>query len=142
MTHKLSLRVQQVIRYSREEAFRLGHDVIGTEHLLLGVLRLGEGIAVRVISNLGCDTDNLRETLEDTIGSGSTTLKIGDIPFTKRAERVLRSSYSEGKQYNSEVIGTEHLLLALTKDEDGLTGQVLTGFSINYESVKAAIRPL
>ncbi len=139
MPHKFSFRVQQVIRYSREEALRLGHDAIGTEHLLLGILRLGEGMATRIISLLGCDTDDLRETLEETIGSGSTTLKIGEIPLTKRAERVLRASYYESKQYNSEVIGTEHLLLALVKDEDGLASQVLAGFNINYGSIRAEL---
>ena len=139
MTHRFSFRVQQVIRYSREEALRLGHDAIGTEHLLLGILRLGEGMAIRIIANLGCNIDDLRETVEETIGSGSTTLKIGDLPFTKRAERVLRSSYYESKQYNSEVIGTEHLLLALVKDEDGLASQVLIGFNINYENIRTEL---
>ncbi len=120
MTNRLSFRVQQVLRFSREEALRLGHDSIGTEHILMGILRLDEGMAVRIISNLGCDIDDLRETLEETSGTGSPTLKIVDIPFTKRAERVLRMSYHEGKQYNSELIGTEHLLLSLTKDVDGI----------------------
>ena len=130
MTNKFSFRVQLVLQYANEEALRLGHDAISTEHLLLGILRLGEGMAIRIISNLGCDPDELREALEETSGAGTTTLKIGNIPFTKRAERVLKLSYLEVKNYNSEIIGTEHLLLSLTKDEDGLAGQVLAGFNL------------
>ncbi|MCF7809448.1 ATP-dependent Clp protease ATP-binding subunit [bacterium] len=142
MTNRLSFRVQQVLRYSREEALRLGHDTIGTEHLLMGIMRLGEGLAIRIISNLGCDLDDLRETLEETVGPASTSVKIADIPFTKRAERVLRMSYLEGKQYNSELIGTEHLLLSLAKDEDGIASQVLAGFNIRYDNVKNELEGL
>ncbi len=136
MTNKFSFRVQQVLQYSREEALRLGHDAIGTEHLLLGILRLGEGMAIRILTNLGCDPDEIRETLEETAGSQATTLKIGNIPFTKRAERALKASYLEGRNYHSEIIGTEHLLLALAKDEEGLSSQVLNSFNITYEAIK------
>lgn len=136
MANKFSFRVQQVIQYSREEALRLSHDAIGTEHLLLGILRLGEGMAMRIISNLGGDPADLRDTIEGTAGTGSTTLKIGNIPFTKRAERVLQLSYLERQNYNSEIIGTEHLLLALARDEEGLAAQVLQGFNITHEAIK------
>lgn len=137
MANRFSFRVHQVLQYSREEAIRLGHDAIGTEHLLLGILRLGEGMAVRLLTSLGCDVDDLRDALEETAGTGSTTLKIGNIPFTKRAETVLRASYLEGKNYNSEIIGTEHLLLALLKDEESLAAQVLQSFSIGYDGLKS-----
>ena len=136
MTNKFSFRVQQVLQYSREEALRLGHDAIGTEHLLLGILRLGEGMAMRLLINLGCEPDELRETLEETTGTGATTLKIGNIPFTKRAERALKASYIEGRNYHSDIIGTEHLLLALAKDEEGLASQVLGGFNLSYNAIK------
>lgn len=136
MTNKFSFRVQQALQFSREEALRLGHDAIGTEHLLLGILRLGEGMAIRLLTNLGSDPDEMRETLEETTGTGASTIKIGNIPFTKRAERALKASYIEGRNYHSEIIGTEHLLLALAKDTDSLTSQVLSGFNISYESLK------
>lgn len=136
MTNKFSFRVQQVMQYSREEALRLGHDEIGTEHVLLGILRLGEGMAIRLLNNLGCDIEELRETLEETTGSGSTTLKIGNIPFSKRADRALRLSDIEAKNYSSEMIGSEHVLMALAKVQEGLASQVLTGFNISYESIK------
>ena len=136
MNNKFSFRVHQVLQYSREEAIRLGHDAIGTEHLLLGILRLGEGMAIRLLSALGCEPAELQETLEETTGSGSSAVKIGNIPFTKRAERALKVSYLEAKTYNCDVMGTEHLLLALAKDEEGLAAQVLNGFSVNYDTIK------
>ena len=137
MNNKFSLRVQQVIQFAREEALRLGHDFIGTEHLLLGIVRLGDGLAVQILTNLGCDLDEVRESIEEMVDSSKSTMKIGNIPFTNRAERVLKISYMEGKNYSSEIIGTEHLLLALLKEEDCMAANVLAGFNVNYESVKS-----
>ena len=139
MNNKFSLRVQQVIQFSREEALRLGHDFIGTEHLLLGLIRLGEGLAVQILQNLNCDLDEIRETIEEMVEPSGSVAKIGNIPFTKRAEKVLKVSYIEGKNYSSEIIGTEHLLLALVKDEDGMGAQVLAGFNLSYERAKAEL---
>ena len=139
MTNKFSLRVQQVIQYSREEAIRLGHDFIGTEHLLLGLIRLGEGLAIQILQNLNADLDEIRETIEEMVEPSSPIAKIGNIPFTKRAEKVLKISYIEGKSYSSEIIGTEHLLLSLVKDEDGMASQVLAGFSVSYENAKGEL---
>lgn len=139
MTNKHSFRVQQVLQYARDEALRLGHDAIGSEHLLLGIIRLGEGMAVRILNNLGCDLDELREAIEDMAGVGSQTLKLGNIPFTKRVERILKMAYLEVKNYHSDVIGTEHLLLSLARDEEGIAGQVLAGFNITYEAIKGEL---
>ncbi len=139
MNNKFSFRVRQVLQYSCDEAIRLGNDQISTEHLLLGILRLGEGMAIRIISNLGCDPDELREALEETSGSSIATLKIGNLPFSKQAERVLKLSYLEVKSYNKEVIGTEHLLLSLAKDIDGVASQILAGFNLFYESIKSEL---
>ncbi len=139
MNSKFSLRVQQVIQFSREEAIRLGHDFIGTEHLLLGLIRLGEGLAVQILQNLNCDLDEIRETIEEMVEPSGSVAKIGNIPFTKRAEKVLKVSYIEGKNYSSEIIGTEHLLLALVKDEDGMGAQVLAGFNVNYGRTKSEL---
>jgi len=139
MTHKHSFRVQQVIQYARDEALRLGHDSVGTEHLLLGIIRLGEGMAMRIITNLGCDPDELRETIEETSGSGSTTLKLGNIPYTKHVEWIFNLAQREVRNYHGNIIGTEHLLLALAKDDDGLAGQVLAGFNLTYDIIKAEL---
>jgi ATP-dependent Clp protease ATP-binding subunit ClpC len=139
MPDKFSLRVQQVIQYSREEAMRLGHDFIGTEHLLLGIIRLGDGLAVQILQNLGCDLDEIREAIEEMVESSRGTMKMGNVPFTKRAEKVLKAAYIEGKSYSSDIIGTEHLLLALLKEEDSMTVNVLHSLHATYEAVKAEL---
>ncbi len=139
MQNKFSLRVQQVIQYSREEALRLGHDFIGTEHLLLGIIRLGDGLAVQILHNLGCDLEEIRESVEEMVDTSKGTMKIGNIPFTKRAEKVLKVSYIEGRNYSSDIIGTEHLLLALLKEEDSMAAQVLHGFNVTYDAVKGEL---
>jgi ATP-dependent Clp protease ATP-binding subunit ClpC len=142
MNNKFSIRVQQVIQHAREEALRLGNDYIDTEHLLLGLLRLSEGLAITILKNLGCDLQELRESVEEFIEPSGATMKIGNIPFTKRAERVLKVSYIEGKNYNSEIIGTEHLLLALSKEEEGIGAQVLQSFSISYDAIRRELDSL
>ena len=97
MEGNFSNRVNDVIRLSREEAIRLGHDYIGTEHLLLGIIREGEGLAVKILKNLGTDLYKLKKGIEDTVRSSSSTLTIGNIPLTKQAENVLKISYVEAK---------------------------------------------
>ena len=90
MRKNFSNRVQIVIQYSREEALRLGHDYIGTEHLLLGLIREGEGIAIEILNNLGCDLDELKNSIEDAVKTTGDTMTVGDIPLTKRAEKILK----------------------------------------------------
>jgi len=134
-----SNRVQDVIRLSREEAIRLGHDYIGTEHLLLGIIREGEGIAVKILRNLGADLYKIKKAIEDTVRSSGSTLTIGQIPLTKQAEKVLKITYLEAKLYKSDVIGTEHLLLSLLRDEDNIAAQILNQFSVTYDAVRAEL---
>ncbi|HDL18028.1 MAG TPA: ATP-dependent Clp protease ATP-binding subunit, partial [Bacteroidetes bacterium] len=136
MKNNFSSRVQMVIQFSREEAMRLGHDYIGTEHLLLGLLREGEGIAAEIMKNVGLDLDELRKAIEDTVRASGETATIGNIPFTKRAEKVLKMSYVEADRYKSDIIGTEHLLLALAKEKDGVAAQILMSFGVNYDSIR------
>ncbi|MBS1560084.1 MAG: ATP-dependent Clp protease ATP-binding subunit [Bacteroidetes bacterium] len=136
MEGNFSNRVQDVIRLSREEALRLGHDYIGTEHLLLGIIREGEGIGVKILRNLGVDLAKLKRAVEDTVRSMSGPLTIGNIPLTKQAEKVLKITYLEAKLYKSDVIGTEHLLLSLLRDEDNIAAQILAQFSVNYDAVR------
>lgn len=136
MEGNFSNRVNEVIRLSREEALRLGHDYIGTEHLLLGILREGEGIAVKVLRNLGVDLFKLKKAVEDTVRASSSTITIGNIPLTKQAEKVLKITYLEAKLYKSEVIGTEHLMLSLLRDEENIAAQILSQFNVNYEAVR------
>ena len=136
MEGNFSNRVNDVIRLSREEAIRLGHDYIGTEHLLLGIIREGEGLAVKILKNLGTDLYKLKKGIEDTVRSSSSTLTIGNIPLTKQAEKVLKITYLEAKFVKSEVIGTEHLLLSLLRDEENIAAQILAQFSVAYENSK------
>src|SRR5881628_2485638 len=139
MEGNFSNRVQDVIRLSREEALRLGHDYIGTEHLLLGVIREGEGIAVKILRNLGVDLYKLKKAIEDTVRTSGGTLTIGNIPLTKQAEKVLKITYLEAKLYKSDVIGTEHLLLSLLRDDDNIAAQILHQFSIHYDVVRSEL---
>src|SRR5512147_450574 len=136
MEGNFSNRVQDVIRLSREEALRLGHDYIGTEHLLLGVIREGEGIAVKILRNLGVDLYKLKKSIEDTVRTSGGTLTIGNIPLTKQAEKVLKITYLEAKLYKSDVIGTEHLLLSLLRDDDNIAAQILNQFGVQYDVVR------
>lgn len=136
MEGNFSNRVQDVIRLSREEALRLGHDYIGTEHLLLGIIREGEGIAVKILRNIGVDLFKVKKAIEDTVRSSGGTLTIGNIPLTKQAEKVLKITYLEAKLYKSEVIGTEHLMLSLLRDDDNIAAQILSQFSVNYDNVR------
>lgn len=136
MKNNFSSRVQMVIQFSREEALRLGHDYIGTEHLLLGLIREGEGIAVEILRNLGCDLDEIKRGVEESVKSTGETMTIGNIPFTKRAEKILKMAYVEAEKYKSDIIGTEHLLLALVKEKDGVAAQALLSFDVTYDTVR------
>ncbi len=139
MEGNFSERVQEVIRLSREEALRLGHDYIGTEHLLLGIIREGQGVAVRILRNLEVDLVKLKKSIEDTVRNSGGTLTIGNIPLTKQAEKVLKITQIESKIYKSDVIGTEHILLSLLRDEDNIATQILHQFQITYESARAEL---
>ncbi len=140
MEAKFSPRVKDVISYSREEALRLGHDYIGTEHLLLGLIRDGDGVAIKLLKGLRVDTTRLRRSVEDAVkGTTGTTVNIGSIPLTKQAEKVLKITYLEAKIFKSDLIGTEHLLLSILRDEDNIVSQILAQFNVNYELFKAEV---
>lgn len=139
MDGNFSERVQEVIRLSREEALRLGHDYIGTEHLLLGIIREGHGVAVTILRNLDSDLIKLKKAIEDTVRTSGGTLTIGNIPLTKQAEKVLKITQIESKIYKSDVIGTEHILLSLLRDEDNIATQILHQFNVTYESARAEL---
>jgi len=137
MEAKFSPRVKDVITFSREEALRLGHDYIGVEHLLLGIIREGEGKAVKIIKHLGTDTKDLRKDLEKSLNPGSSkNINIGNLPLVKQAEKVLKITYLEARLFKSAVIGTEHLLLSMLKDEDNVATRSLNKFNIDYSTVK------
>ena len=138
MEAKFSNRVKEVISLSREEALRLGHDYIGTEHLLLGMIREGEGVAVSLLKKLGVSLDELRGSVEQaTRGTATGNVKnLANIPLTRQSEKVLKITYLEAKIFKSQLIGTEHLLLSILRDEDNIATQILEKFDVNYDVVK------
>ncbi len=135
MGNNFTSRVQKVIRYSREEAMRLGHDYIGTEHLTLGVIKEGEGIAIKILKNLGCDLEKLKKAIEDATAPSGGTMTIGNLPLSKRAEKALKMTYIEAKNFNNDVIGTEHLILSILKEKDCLAAQILQTFNVDYAAI-------
>jgi ATP-dependent Clp protease ATP-binding subunit ClpC len=140
MEAKFSPRVKDVISYSREEAIRLGHDYIGTEHLLLGLIREGDGKALKTLKALDIDSIRLKKTIEDAIkGTATNNTNLVNIPLTKQAEKVLKITYLEAKIFKTDIIGTEHLLLSILRDEDNLASQILSQYGISYDIFKAAI---
>jgi len=137
MEAKFSPRVKDVISFSREEALRLGHDYIGVEHLLLGIIREGDGVAVKIIENSNIDLKELRKVLESNLENGnSKQVDTNNIPLIKQAEKVLKITYLEAKLFKSNMIGTEHLLLSILKEEDNVAAQTLNKFKIDYTLVK------
>lgn len=138
MEAKFSNRVKEVISLSREEALRLGHDYIGTEHLLLGMIREGEGVAVSLLKKLGVSLEELRSAVEQaTKGTATSNVKnLANIPLTRQSEKVLKITYLEAKIFKSQLIGTEHLLLSILRDEDNLATQILDKFDVSYDVVK------
>ena len=138
MEAKFSNRVKEVISLSREEALRLGHDYIGTEHLLLGVIREGEGLAISLLKKLGISLDDLRASVEhNTKNTSVGNLKnMKNIPLTRQSEKVLKITYLEAKIFKSKIIGTEHLLLSILRDEDNIATQILDKFDVSYDVVK------
>ncbi len=139
MDSNFSQRVQEVIRLSREEAIRLGHDYIGTEHLLLGIFREGEGLAINILRNLSVEIAQLKKTIEDTVKHAGSSLTVGNIPLTKQAEKVLKITYLEAKLFKSDIIGTEHLLLSMLREDDNLAAQILHQYGVTYDAVKTEL---
>ncbi|MCF8216702.1 MAG: ATP-dependent Clp protease ATP-binding subunit [Chlorobium sp.] len=136
MEGNFSNRVQDVIRLSREEALRLGHDYIGTEHLLLGLIREGEGIAARILKNLKIDLFHLKQKIEESTHQNVPATQMGNVPLTKQAEKVLKITYLEAKICKSNIIGTEHLLLSILKGEDNIAARILEQFGVTYDLVR------
>lgn len=136
MEGQFSNRVHDVLRFSRDEAIRLGNDYIGTEHLLLGILREGEGIAIKILANIGVDLNKLKERVEESLQNKTSGIGGTGLSLTKQAEKALRVTQLEAKFYKSDVVGTEHLLLALLREDGFIASQILSEFGVSYERVK------
>ncbi len=137
MEAKFSQRVKDVLSFSREEAIRLGNNYIGLEHLLLGIIRDGEGMAIQLLRYFGVDLNKFKKNIESSIKNPKgESVKIENIPLVKQVERALKITYLEAKVFNSDLIGTEHLLLAILKDNSNLVTNMLSKDGVNYEAVK------
>lgn len=138
MEAKFSQRVKDVISFSREEALRLGNDFIGVEHLLLGMIREGDGKGIAVLKEFHLDLQMIRKEIEQNLLTNSSTVSSNqtNIPLVKQAERVLKLTYLEAKLYKSPMIGTEHLLLSILKNEDSFACSVLNKYGVIYDNVK------
>ncbi len=137
MEAKFSPVVKDVITYSREEALRNGNDYIGIEHFMLGLIREGENLAIQVLSQLGIDLEQLKRSIEKTIsGQSPRNRNVDNIPLVKQAERVLKITYLEAKLFNSDLIGAEHLLLSILKDQDNLGTRLLNHQGVDYQIIK------
>ncbi len=133
MNEMFTEAARKVIEYARDEASRLRHDYIGTEHLLLGIIKLGEGRAVDVINNLGLEIEDLKSSIEEVVQPSGGTMTMGQLPLTARAKKTLEVSGQEARALKSKDIDTEHILLALLKDEEGVAAQVLSTYEIDYK---------
>ncbi len=138
MEAKFSQRLKDVITFSREEALRLGHDHLGPEHLLLGIIREGEGMAVQILTSLGLDLMELRRNLESMVKTNFSkpVSNLGQLPLIKQTERALKITYLEARLFKSEWIETEHLLLSILKVDDNVAATVLNRYNVNYDIVK------
>src|ERR1019366_1826759 len=123
---------------AREEAARLHHEYVGTEHILLGLIREGEGVAAAVLTNLGVELEEIQQKIEETVKKGKAAAAAGpELPYTSRAKKVLELAMMEARELNHSYVGTEHLLLGLLREEKGIAAQVLTDAGVTLEQSRA-----
>lgn len=132
-------RAQQVLALARKEADRFNHNFVGTEHLLLGLIKLGQGVAVNVLAKMGLDLDTVRMEVEKQVGSGQETKMVGNIPYTPRVKKVLALAGKEAKALGHSYVGTEHILLGLLREGDGVAAQVLRNLDVDIERARNEI---
>ena len=132
-------RAQQVLQLARKEADRFNHNYVGTEHLLLGLIKLGQGVAVNVLQKMGLDLETVRMEVEKQVGSGPETKIVGNIPYTPRVKKVLALAGKEAKALNHSYVGTEHILLGLLREGEGVAARVLKSLEIDIERTRNEI---
>src|SRR5438046_4442324 len=132
-------RAQQVLALARKEADRFNHNYVGTEHLLLGLIKLGQGVAVNVLQKMGLDLETVRMEVEKQVGSGPETKMVGNVPYTPRVKKVLDLAGKEAKALNHSYGGTEHILLGLLREGEGVAARVLKSLEIDIERTRNEI---
>jgi len=130
-------RSRTILQMAREEATRLHHEYVGTEHILLALIREGEGVAAAVLTNLNVDLEVVQQKIEETVKKGRTVIARTDLPYTSRAKKVLELAMSEARELNHSYVGTEHLLLGLLREEKGIAAQVLEDVGVSLEQARA-----
>ena len=140
MNEMFTEKARKAIEYARDEAARLKHDYIGTEHLLLGLIRLGEGHAAEILNNIGIDSNELKASIEEMVQPSGGTMQMGQLPLTARAKKTLEISGNEARALKSKDIDTQHILLALLKDEEGVASQVMSMYDVDYKEVYEELR--
>jgi ATP-dependent Clp protease ATP-binding subunit ClpC len=139
MFDRFTDRARRVIILARKEADRFNHNYIGTEHLLLGLIRLGQGVAVNVLRRMGLDFETIRMEVEKAVGRGPETKIIGDVPLTARAKKVIELAVEEARNLNHTYIGTEHLLLGLLQEEEGVAAKILRSLNVDVEQTRREV---
>src|SRR5579862_1418068 len=132
-------RAQQVLALARKEADRFNHNFVGTEHLLLGLIKLGQGVAVNVLQKMGLDLETVRMEVEKQVGTGPDQKMIGNIPYTPRVKKVIALAQKEAKNLNHTYVGTEHLLLGLLREGDGVAAKVLRALDVDIEEARQRV---
>ena len=135
MKENFSKRVQNIMKHGKEEAVRLGHSYVGSEHLLLGLLREESGLSSKIFEIYDCDIESIRSMVEDMIKTSGGTMTLGHLPLTRRAERILKNAFNEATSLGATVSDDEHLLLAILKENDGIAFEVLNSHNLDYNSV-------
>ena len=132
-------RAQQVLALARKEADRFHHNYVGTEHILLGLIKLGQGVAVSVLERMGLDLESVRMEVEKQVGTGPDQKVSGSIPYTPRVKKVLAYSNKEAKSLNHSYVGTEHILLGLLREGEGVAAKVLNSLDIDIQRTRNEI---
>jgi len=142
MFDRFTDRARQVMAYARQEAARFNHDYIGTEHVLLGLVKEGSGVAAHVLENLDVDLEKVRIEVEKLVKTGPDTVTKGDKPYTSRAKKVLELSMEEARSLDHNYVGTEHLLLGLLREREGIAAQVLMNLGLKLDDVRSEVMEL
>lgn len=137
--NNLTPRAQQALALARKEADRFHHNFVGTEHLLLGLIALGQGVAVNVLQKMGLDLQTVRLEIEKQVGTGPDQKMIGNIPYTPRVKKVLMLASKEARALNHTYVGTEHILLGILREGDGVAGRVLKNLEVDIEQTRQEI---
>jgi len=132
-------RAQRVVKLAQKEADTFNHPYVGTEHLLLGLIALGEGVAVNVLERMGVSLEKVRQEVERAVGQGPETKTVGNIPFTPRSKKVLQLAMAEAQALNHTYVGTEHILLGLLHEGEGVAAQVLRNLGVDLDGARVEV---